>query len=142
MDRYIEFVTNHWLLFIALMVVTFLLLQELFESALRKFEMISPILVVAKMNNEDPVILDVREANEFKTGHIEGAINTPLSNFDKELEKLSKFKNKALIVVCQTGTRSTTACKKLTSLGFEKVFSMIGGMQAWEESKYPITKSK
>jgi len=142
MDRYIEFVTNHWLLFIALMVVTFLLLQELFESALRKFEMISPILVVAKMNNEDPVILDVREANEFKTGHIEGAINTPLSNFDKELEKLSKFKNKALIVVCQTGTRSTTACKKLTSLGFEKVFSMISGMQAWEESKYPITKSK
>ena len=142
MDRYIEFVTNHWLLFIALMVVTFLLLQELFESALRKFEMISPILVVAKMNNEDPVILDVREANEFKTGHIEGAINTPLSNFDKELEKLSKFKNKALIVVCQTGTRSTTACKKLTSLGFERVFSMIGGMQAWEESKYPITKSK
>ncbi len=142
MDRYIEFVTNHWLLFIALMVVTFLLLQEFFESALRKFEMISPILVVAKMNNEDPVIIDVREANEFKTGHIEGAINTPLSNFDKELEKLSKYKLKPVIVVCQTGTRSTTACKKLTSMGFEKVFSMIGGMQSWEENKYPITKSK
>ncbi len=142
MDRYIEFVTNHWLLFIALMVVTFLLLQELFESALRKFELISPILVVAKMNNEDPVIIDVRESNEFKTGHIEGAINMPLSNFDKGLEKLSKYKNKPLIVVCQTGTRSTTACKKLTSQGFEKVFSMIGGMQSWEESKYPITKSK
>ncbi len=142
MDRYIEFVTNHWLLFIALLVVTFLLLQELFESALRKFEMISPILVVAKMNNEDPVIIDVREANEFKTGHIEGAINKPLSNIDKEIEKLSKYKHKPIIVVCQTGTRSTTACKKLTSAGFDKVSSMIGGMQAWEESKYPITKSK
>lgn len=141
MDRYIEFVTNHWLLFIALMVVTFLLLQELIESVLRKFEMISPTLVVAKMNNEDPVIIDVREPNEFKNGHIEAAINTPLSSFDKQVEKLSKFKHKPVIVICQTGTRSTTACKKFTSLGFDKVSCMTGGMQSWEESKYPIAKS-
>lgn len=142
MDRYIEFVTNHWLLFIALVVVSFLLLQELVETALRKFEMLSPLLVVSKMNSDDTVVIDVREANEFKSGHIESAISTPLGSFDKHIEKLKKHKHNPLIVVCQTGTRSTPACKKLAAAGFDKVFSMIGGMQSWEENNFPTTKSK
>jgi rhodanese-related sulfurtransferase len=141
MDRYIEFVTNHWLLCIALAVVTFLLLQELMDTVLRKFELLSPLLVVSKMNNDNTVIIDVREANEFKNGHIDSAINTPLGNFEKHIEQLKKDKHNPLIVVCQTGTRSTTACKKLTAAGFDQVFSMIGGMQSWQENNYPIKKS-
>lgn len=142
MDRYIEFVTNHWLLFIALVVVSFLLLQELIETALRKFKMLSPLLVVSKMNNDDTVVIDVREANEFKGGHIESAINTPLANLDKHIGQLNKHKHNPLIVVCQTGTRSTPACKKLTAAGFDQVFCMTGGMQSWEENNFPIKKSK
>ena len=142
MDRYIEFVTNHWLLFIALLVVTFLLLQDLFETVFRKFEMLSPLLVISKMNQDNTVIIDVREANEFKKGHIDSAINTPLGSFDKHVEQLKKHKHNPLIVICQTGTRATPACKKLTSAGFDQIFSMIGGMQSWEENNFPTTKSK
>ena len=142
MDQYIEFVRNHWLLFIALAVVIFLLLQDLFETAFRKFKMLSPLLVVSKMNNDDTVIIDVRETNEFKSGHIESAISTPLGSFEKHIDKLKKHKQNPLIVVCQTGARSSTACKQLMTAGFDQVFSMIGGMQSWEENNFPTTKSK
>lgn len=142
MDRYIEFVTNHWLLCIALGVVTFLLIQEFIETAFRKFETLSPLLVVSKMNNDNTVVIDVREANEFNKGHINSAINTPLASFDKHIDQLKQHKHNPLIVVCQTGTRSTPACKKLIAAGFDQVFSMTGGMQSWEENNYPITKLK
>ncbi len=140
MDRYIEFVTNHWLLCIALGVVTFLLLQELIDTLFRKFESLSPLLVVSKMNNDKTVVIDVREANEFKNGHIDSAINTPLGNFEKHIDQLKQHKHNPLIVVCQTGTRSAPACKKLTAAGFDQVFSMTGGMQSWQENNYPIIK--
>ena len=142
MDRYIEFVLNHWMLFIGLVVVTILLIQEMFDSAFRKFATISPVLAVTQMNSEDTVIVDVREEHEFNKGHIENAINAPFGKFDENVIKLEAYKKSPVIVVCQTGTRSLPASKKLCKLGFEKVFNLTGGMQAWEDSKLPIKVKK
>lgn len=142
MDRYIEFATNHWMLFIALLVVTFLLIQDLIESALQNFESLSPILAVTKMNQTDAIILDVREPNEYSKGHIENAINSPLEKLDEHINQLESKKNSTFIVVCQTGTRSGPACKKLSKLGFDNLFKLAGGMQSWEENKLPIKSSK
>jgi rhodanese-related sulfurtransferase len=142
MDRYIEFVTNHWILFIALVAVTFFLIQDLLESVLQKFESISPMLAVAKMNSADIVIIDVREIDEFVKGHIENAKNIPASKFSDKIAELEKYKNSPILVVCQTGTRSTQACRQLIKAGFENIFHMKGGMQSWEDNKLPISKVK
>ncbi|MEQ1636632.1 MAG: rhodanese-like domain-containing protein [Methylococcales bacterium] len=136
MERYLEFILNHYLLALGLAVVTFLLIQELFESAMRKFELISPMLAVAKMNTEDTSVIDVRDGQEFIAGHIESALNIPLDKLAEQLPKINK--NQPVIVVCQTGTRSTPACKLLTKNGFTQVFCLTGGMQSWEENKLPI----
>jgi rhodanese-related sulfurtransferase len=142
MDRYIEFVLNHWMLFIGLMVVTILLIQDIIESAFKKFSSISPLLAVTQMNSDDTVIVDVREEHEFNKGHIENAINIPFGKFDENVAKLEAYKKSPLIVVCQTGTRSAPACKKLCKMGYEKVFNMTGGMQSWEDSKLPVKVKK
>ena len=141
MDRYLEFILNHYLLSLALAVVTFLLIQDFIETAFRKFEPISPVTAVTKMNTLETVVLDVREEPEFIKGHIEDAINIPLSKLNERVNKLNHAKDKPIIVVCQTGTRSTPACKILTQNGFQNVLSMIGGMQSWEENKLPIKVS-
>lgn len=138
MDRLIEFILNHYILSLALAVVTFLLIQDLFESLFNKFKALSPLLAVVKMNDNDAVIVDVREPNEFAKGAIENAINVPLGKLDNELEGLAKHKNHPVIVVCQTGTRSVPACKTLTKAGFSDVYNIIGGMQSWEDNKLPI----
>ena len=138
MDRYIEFALNHYLLSAGLLVVTYLLLQELFESIFNKFKSLSPLMAVAQMNSSDSVIIDVREAHEHVKSHIEDAINVPLGKLTERLPALNIPKNKPIIVVCQNGARAVTACKTLTKEGYETVFNMTGGMVSWEENKLPI----
>ncbi len=138
MDQYIEFASNHYLLVLALAVVSFLLIQDLLESSFSSFKKISPMIAVTKMNSEDTVVIDVREPHEYIKGHIENSINVPLGKFDEQINSLEKYKDKTVIVVCQSGTRSVPACKSLTRAGFEKVYNITGGMQSWEENKLPV----
>lgn len=142
MERFLEFILNHYFLSLAFLVVLFLLIQDFVESAFRKFKLLSPLLVVAKMNNETTTILDVREENEFAKGHIENAINIPLSKLDQQLTQIKGIINQPIIAVCQTGARSSSACRTLCKNGFSQVFNMTGGMQAWEDSKLPLKTGK
>lgn len=141
MERYLEFILNHYILSLALAVVTYLLIQELFDAAFKKFGTISPLLAVAKMNDSDTLVIDVREPDEFVKGHIENSISTPLSGLADHLSKLQTHKNKPVLIACQSGTRSASAAKILTKAGFEQVFVITGGMQAWENDYKLPTKS-
>ncbi len=137
MDQYIEFISNHYLLSLALLVVTYLLIQELVESTFNKYKSLSPLLAVTKMNDEETVVIDVRDPHEYIKGHIENSINIPLSKFEEKIKTVEKYKSKPVIVVCQSGTRAVPACKILTKADFTDVYNMIGGMQSWEESNFP-----
>lgn len=138
MDQYIEFIINHYLLSFALVCVVFLLIQDLINNSFNGFASISPLIAVTKMNDDNTVILDVREINEFNKSHIEQAINLPLDKVESKLSTLEKYKNRPIIVTCQTGGRSSVACKTLSKAGFEQVFNLTGGMQSWEDNKLPI----
>lgn len=138
MDQYIEFVSNHYLLSLALIVVSYLLIQELLESSFNKFKALSPLLAVTKMNSSDTVVVDVRDPHEYIKGHITDSINIPLNKLSDNLLSLDKYKKQDVIIVCQTGTRSIPACKTLTKANFEQVFNITGGMQSWEENKFPV----
>ncbi|MGZ8190327.1 MAG: rhodanese-like domain-containing protein [Methylococcaceae bacterium] len=143
MDRYLEFILNHYILSLALAVVTYLLIQELFDSAFKKFSSISPLMAVAKMNDNEAIIIDVREPPEFVQSHIEEAINTPLGKLAEHLPKLEAHKKTPVLIACETGTRSASAAKILTKAGFEQVFVIIGGMQAWENDyKLPVKANR
>ena len=139
MDRYLEFIINHYILSLAMAIVTFLLIQEFADTAFKKFKYISPTLAVLKMNQENVVVLDVRESAEFIQGHIENAVNLPLSKLKEDANTLQKYKNNMVLITCQTGTRAAAAGKILTKMGLENVMILTGGMNAWrDECKLPI----
>jgi rhodanese-related sulfurtransferase len=139
MDRYIEFILNHYLLSLAMAVVIFLLIQEFFDTAFKRFDSISPLLAVPKIDDEKTVVIDVRESPDFIQSHIEKAINAPLSKLAEQLPSLQTYQKNLLIVTCQTGTRAAAAAKLLTKSGFENVLILTGGMNAWQdEYKLPI----
>jgi len=143
MQRLFEFIFNHYVYSLALAVVTYLLIQEFFDTTFKKFKPITPMLAVAKMNESDIDIIDVREATEFTQGHIENAINAPLSKLNEKLPKLAGDKKSPLLVVCQNGTRSLTAAKTLAKAGYEQIFVITGGMDAWtEDYKLPIATQR
>ena len=78
-------------------------------------------------NTADAVLMDVREADEFREGHIPGAINVPLSGIDT----ISIPKEKQVFVYCLRGTRSSRAAGKMKKMGYTKVKS-IGGIMEYK----------
>ena len=87
------------------------------------------------------VILDVRTADEFAEGHIEGAINMDVKNdaaFDSGIKALDS--SKTYYVYCRSGRRSHKAATKIQALGF-KAIDMEGGITAWKDAKMPVETS-
>lgn len=93
-----------------------------------------------KEKSANQIIIDIRTPEEFVSGHIEGAININL--FDKtfvtELSKLDK--SKPIFMYCRSGSRTSSAVKKASNLGFEKIYDLQGGIISWARNNYEITK--
>jgi len=142
LDRLMEFLSNHWLMASGLFIVIILLVQDILDSVFRKHKAVSPSEAVTLMNDENTVLIDVREPHEFAEGHISNARHIPLGKIEERAYELESSKANPVIVVCQSGTRSPTACKKLVALGFTQVHEMKGGMVAWQEDKLPVTKKR
>jgi rhodanese-related sulfurtransferase len=142
MDRLFEFISNHLYLVLAFAAVVVLLIRDLAEILLRKYRVITPLEAVMLINQEDAVVVDVRQPHEWAKGHIVDAKLIPLEELEKHLEALKVWQAKPVIVTCQSGTHSAAACKKLISAGFAKVYLLKNGMTAWEEANLPVVKSK
>ena len=83
------------------------------------------------MDSQEVVILDVREQDEFDSGHIAGAVLLPVGSISEATaaEVISK-KDSVVLVYCRSGNRSKTASEKLVELGYTKVYE-FGGINTW-----------
>ena len=95
---------------------------------------------VQLINRKDAVIVDVREPNEFKAGHIPNARNIPAGQIKERAKELEKLKSKPLLLVCQTGSRSAQVCGSLQKDGFGEPVALSGGMAAWQQAGMPVEK--
>ena len=84
-----------------------------------------------------PFVLDVRQPEEYREGHISGAKLIPLGDLKQSLKDLPK--QREIICVCASGNRSSSAARTLMAEGL-KVFNMQGGMTAWQRENLPIKK--
>lgn len=90
-------------------------------------------------NNEDILLIDCREQDEWDQGHIAQAAFKPLSNFPEEINKMGDIaKDKTIVCQCRSGKRSLQAAMALQGEGFEKLYNLEGGILAWQESNFPI----
>ena len=90
--------------------------------------------------NKDNAVLDVRTKEEFKAGHIPGAVNIDFkaADFEQQVRKLDK--SKTYLVHCAAGVRSAGACKKMESAGFKELYDLAPGFRAWEKAGKPVEK--
>lgn len=75
-------------------------------------------------------IIDVRSRREFSEGHINGAINIPLPELNKNINRYVASKNKNILVYCQKGSRSKRAVQILDDMGYTNVFNLKGGIES------------
>jgi rhodanese-related sulfurtransferase len=85
-----------------------------------------------------PLIVDVRSAGEYNTGHIPGAIHIPFYSIASGLEMLAFPKGKPVVIYCEHGPRAGLAGISLYFQDFENVYSLEGHMQGWRESRLPV----
>ncbi|PIV01299.1 MAG: hypothetical protein COS57_14625 [Syntrophobacterales bacterium CG03_land_8_20_14_0_80_58_14] len=95
----------------------------------------------AKMNIEKgayKVVLDVREPNEFRAGHIPGAINVARGLLEFQVGGKVSDKSTPILVYCKTGGRGCLAGQTLQNMGYNNVTNMDGGWIEWEKAGYPV----
>lgn len=92
------------------------------------------------INRENALLIDLREANEYLAGHLTESRNIPAASLEQRAGELSSYKDTPVILVCQSGARSTAACSTLRKLGFNKVHSLEGGVTAWLDAGLPLKK--
>ena len=97
--------------------------------------------LTAKVNSEEALVLDCRDAADFKNGHISDAMNIPLSKLDARMNELGKFKQSPVIVVCNLGQQAGQAVQKLQTAEFQQVYRLSGGVSAWRGENLPLVKA-
>lgn len=80
------------------------------------------------MKDKKVFLIDVRSNQEYEEGHLDGAINIPLFNIERDIEKAVKSKQDTVILYCAKGIRSLEAKKILENLGYERVYNLKGGI--------------
>ncbi|MCX7121965.1 MAG: rhodanese-like domain-containing protein [Gammaproteobacteria bacterium] len=134
------FVVKHWELSSALVMVTILIFLEEARTKNAHGEQLSPAGVTHAINRQEAVLVDLRDAAAFREGHIIGAKNFPLSEFDRQQEKLDSFRERHLILIDDMGLKTGAIAVRLKKAGFEKIASLKGGMDAWKAVSMPVTK--
>lgn len=83
-----------------------------------------------RMNNdENLIVIDVREEAEYQFGHIPQTVNIPLGVIERQVDQFNK--DEPIYLICRSGNRSDLAAKKLTKLGFTEVYNVVPGMSQW-----------
>jgi rhodanese-related sulfurtransferase len=106
----------------------------------RRGSKVSLLQATQMINQGKTIVLDVREPGEFAAGHLREAKNIPLQELPKRIGELEKAKSKNVIIVCQSGLRSNKAASQLNQAGFGAVYSLNGGLAAWQAQGLPVTK--
>lgn len=139
MSSFLEFVVRHWVL-VGLFAAAFvwLIIEESRHQSANGGARQSPEAVVMMMNHDNAVTVDLRDPNAFSSGHVAGSINVPFAQIEQNINKLVKYKQSPLVLVCNMGQHSAQAVAKLKKEGFEKIFILAGGLNAWKKANLPL----
>ncbi|CAA0099630.1 putative protein YibN [Halioglobus japonicus] len=134
MALFFEFLAQQWMLVAALAAVIVMLIMH---EARKSGPSLSPQQSINMVNAEGGIFVDLRDAAEYKKGHIVGAINIPATKLAARLAELEKYKDKPVVLVCKMGQQSSAAGKQLKAENYTKVYKMSGGMMEWTNLQLP-----
>jgi len=135
----LEFIQQNILL-VAVAVVSGAMLLALSVRRPGGAHSLTPTQATMLINRENAQLIDIREPNEYVTGHLCDARNIPAGSLADRVGELEPLKDKPVILVCQSGARSSSAYSTLTKLGFSRVHTLEGGTVAWVEAGLPLKK--
>ena len=134
--KFFVFVSEQWMLVSVLMVIVYLFaINERIKSG----KPISSHVATRMLNTDEAVLLDIREAKDFKAGHIAGAFNIPHTKLQDRLVELEAYREKAIIIADKAGQHTGAIGRRLQQKEFN-VQRLTGGMMEWQNQKLPVVK--
>ena len=140
MERLLEYVSHHPLLVGAAVLAAIVVFT--YESRMRtsSFAAISAQELIRLMN-QGALVLDIRKPDEFAQGHVKGAKHLPSDQILSAGESFKRFKDKPVVVYCDSGSLAAAAVRQLNQQGFSKAFTLRGGFSGWRTENLPIAKA-
>ena len=116
--------------------------HELVLEAKKSVKEIAPEDLGALLAVPNTLLIDVREPDEYREGHIARSINIPrgMLEFKISNEPALQDLKRQLIIYCKTSGRAALSVTALQSMGFKNVLSLAGGFDAWSSNKHPVVK--
>ena len=140
MDRLLEYVSHHPLLVGATVLALVVVLT--YEARVRNtaFSSISSQDLIRLMN-QGALVLDIRKPEEFAAGHVNGARHLASDQILTAGESFKRFKDKPVVVYCDSGSLAAAAVRQLNAQGFTKAFTLRGGFAGWRAENLPVAKA-
>ena len=138
----LDFIANNWHLFAALIVISTLIGIDTMRRGGAGANQVSAVQLPQLINQENAVVEDVCQPEEFGKGHIPAAINIPVDQIKEQLGQLEKFrkKDRPIVLSCRSGQRASRAAAVLRKNEFKRVYTLSGGLAAWEKENLPLER--
>jgi rhodanese-related sulfurtransferase len=141
MEQFLEFIINHWILSLALVVIAGLLISSELGQHIGGVKQVGPAEATKMVNHKNALLLDVREKSDQQDGLLPGAISLPCSEIEARLAELEKYRQQPVITFCKNGQKGKRACGVLSKQGFDSLYNLDGGLLAWQTANMPVQKS-
>jgi rhodanese-related sulfurtransferase len=135
------FLEKNWPIVLVMVVSGLMLLWPYLQRLVSPVREVGTLDATRLMNNENAVVLDVREAKEMTGGRLPNAVHIPLSQLKSRVAELAKSSARPIIVYCERGQRGRGAVSVLGKNGFEKIYVLRGGLKAWRDAGLPVQKA-
>lgn len=116
--------------------------QELLRQAKAKASALTPDAVASIAESQNVTLVDVREGDEWRKGHLPGAVHVPRGYLEMQAEGKLPSKDAELIVYCAGGNRSAFATETLKQMGYTNVRHMSGGFTAWKDAGLDVVQPR
>lgn len=143
MQEIMQFISRHPILCIAWIALLGAVLYTTFKGIASNVKVISRGEATRLINKEDAVVVDLRQRDDFRKGHIAGSVNLlPNEIKANNVGELEKHKASPIIVVDGSGMQAQEPANALTKAGFEKVFVLKEGIAGWSSENLPLVRGK
>jgi len=139
LEEILQFTAHHWVLCSALVLTLALLYWEETKNKVGGLRL-SLSDATNLINHQHAILIDLRDATAFDSGHIVNALNFPQTDIMNSLEKLKKYQNKPIILVDNAGQQANAMANKLLNQGFSKTYCLAGGLRTWLSAGLPLAK--
>ena len=136
------FAGNHPYLSLAFAGLTLAIVGNEIAGLFTGYKRIAPAALTALVNRDNALVVDLRALADFEKGHIPGSRNVLPSQFDPENKQLAAARALPVVLVCKAGNSAADAARRLKKAGFEQVYVLDGGIQAWQQADLPLARGR